>query len=61
MAKRKAHPKRKRGNDKVRVVMREFKEGKLYSSSGEKVTNRDQAIAIALSEQRRQTRRRKQR
>jgi hypothetical protein len=35
---------------KVAKVMREFKEGKLYSSSGELVTKRDQAIAIALSE-----------
>jgi hypothetical protein len=35
---------------KVAKVMREFKEGKLHSSSGELVTKRDQAIAIALSE-----------
>jgi len=33
----------------VRNTMREFKEGKLRSSSGEKVTSRKQAIAIALS------------
>ncbi len=38
--------------DKVRTVMREFKEGKLKSSSGQKVTNPKQAIAIGLSEQR---------
>ena len=38
--------------DKVGVVMREFKEGKLKSSSGQKVTNPKQAIAIGLSEQR---------
>ena len=36
--------------DKVATVMREFSDGKLKSSSGEKVTKRDQAIAIALSE-----------
>ena len=36
--------------DKVRKVMKEFKEGKLKSSSGQKVTERDQAIAIAMSE-----------
>lgn len=36
--------------DKVALVMHEFKEGKLYSSSGRKVTDREQAIAIALSE-----------
>lgn len=35
---------------KVGKVMREFKEGRLYSSSGEKVTDRKQAIAIAMSE-----------
>lgn len=33
----------------VANTMREFKEGKLRSSSGEKVTDRNQAIAIALS------------
>ena len=38
--------------DKVGVVMKEFKEGKLKSSSGQKVTNPKQAIAIGLSEQR---------
>jgi len=40
-------------NDKIRKVMHEFKVGKLYSSSGDKVTDRKQAIAIALSEARR--------
>lgn len=39
--------------DKVEKVMREFKEGKLKSSSGKKVTSRKQAIAIAMSEERR--------
>lgn len=37
---------------KVEKVMHEFKTGKLESSSGDKVTNPKQAIAIALSEQR---------
>lgn len=32
--------------------MHEFKRGKLKSSSGDKVTNRKQAIAIGLSEAR---------
>ncbi len=32
--------------------MKEFKEGKLKSSSGEKVTSRKQAVAIGLSEAR---------
>jgi hypothetical protein len=36
--------------NKVAKVMGEFKDGTLYSSSGDKVTNRKQAIAIALSE-----------
>ena len=37
-------------NSKVRKVMGEYKDGKLKSSSGHKVTNRNQAMAIALSE-----------
>lgn len=35
---------------KVHRVMSEFKHGTLRSGSGEKVTSRDQAIAIAMSE-----------
>jgi len=35
---------------KVRKVMGEFKDGKLQSGSGHKVTNRSQAMAIALKE-----------
>lgn len=35
---------------KVAKVMREFKSGKLKSSSGEAVKNPQQALAIALSE-----------
>jgi len=42
---------------KVKKVMGEFKRKKLKSSSGKKVTNRKQAIAIALSEARRKKRR----
>ena len=38
------------GQKKVETVMREFKAGKLKSSSGQKVTNPKQAIAIGLSE-----------
>ena len=37
--------------DKMSRVMREFKEGKLKSSSGQKVTNPKQAIAIGIAEQ----------
>lgn len=39
-----------RGQEKVAVVMHEFKRGTLHSGSGEKVKNRKQAIAIAMSE-----------
>jgi hypothetical protein len=38
---------------KVKKVMGEFKSGSLKSSSGQKVTNPKQAVAIALSEARR--------
>lgn len=38
---------------KIAKVMREYKKKKLKSSSGQKVTSKDQAIAIALSEARR--------
>jgi len=43
---------RKKGG-KVEKVMKEFGSGKLKSSSGQKVTNPKQAIAIGLSEERR--------
>lgn len=36
--------------ERVRTVMREYSKGKLKSSSGDKVTSREQAIAIAMSE-----------
>lgn len=42
----------KKAQEKIGKVMAEFKEGKLKSSSGEKVTNRAQAIAIGISEAR---------
>lgn len=45
-------PKSSKGKKKVARVMREFKGGKLKSSSGQKVTSRKQGIAIALSEAR---------
>lgn len=35
--------------DKVAKTMREYKAGKLKSSSGDKVTNQKQAVAIAMS------------
>lgn len=35
---------------KVGKVMKEFKEGKLKSSSGKKVTDKKQAVAIGISE-----------
>jgi Family of unknown function (DUF6496) len=38
---------------KVKKVLGEFKSGTLKSSSGQKVTKKKQAVAIALSEARR--------
>ena len=47
----KAKPKTKAGKKaKVEKVLHEFKTGALKSGSGQKVTSRDQAVAIALSE-----------
>lgn len=40
----------KKAQEKIAEVMKEFKEGTLRSSSGDKVTERDQAIAIGISE-----------
>lgn len=43
----------KKAQEKVKEVMEEFKEGTLKSgTSGKKVTNRKQAVAIGLSEAR---------
>ena len=47
---------KKKKRSKVSVVMGEFESGKLKSSSGQKVTNKKQAIAIALSESRKKKR-----
>jgi len=41
-----------KGARKTHKVMKEYKEGKLKSGSGKKVTKRKQAVAIALSEAR---------
>ncbi|HSF30283.1 MAG TPA: DUF6496 domain-containing protein [Candidatus Tectomicrobia bacterium] len=44
-------PKTKAGKQrKIETVMSEYKTGDLRSSSGQKVTNPKQAIAIAMSE-----------
>ncbi len=40
----------KHATGKIHKVMKEFKEGTLKSSSGDKVTDRKQALAISLSE-----------
>ena len=45
--------------EKVKKVMHEFKVHTLKSSSGQSVTNKNQAIAIALSEARRPRRARR--
>jgi len=39
-----------KAQDKIGEVMQEFKEGKLKSSSGDKVKSRKQAVAIGISE-----------
>ncbi len=52
-AKRKPAPKGKAAQAKISKVMGEYKEGELQSSSGAKITNPKQAIAVALSEARR--------
>ena len=45
----------KKAQSKVHKVMEEFKEGKLKSGrSGKKVTGRKQAVAIGISEARRE-------
>lgn len=40
----------KKAQEKIGEVMHEFKEGTLKSSSGDKVTERKQALAIGISE-----------
>ena len=44
----------KKAEKKITKVMREKKKGTLKSGSGKKVTSRKQAIAIALSEARKE-------
>ena len=44
----------KKASDKVEEEMHEFKRGRLKSGSVKKVTSRKQAIAIGLSEARRE-------
>lgn len=44
----------KKAQEKVEKAMHEMKEGELRSSSGDKVTDPKQAIAIGLSEARRE-------
>jgi hypothetical protein len=41
-----------KAQETVHKTMEQFKEGKLKSGSGQKVTDRDQAVAIGLSEAR---------
>ncbi|GAA4445018.1 hypothetical protein GCM10023091_35990 [Ravibacter arvi] len=42
----------KKAQELIRRIMRRKKSGKLYSGSGEKVTDNKQAVAIAISEAR---------
>lgn len=52
---------KKKGKDKIQKTMHEFKAGTLHSGSksGPKVTNRKQAIAIAMSQQRKKGKKKK--
>ena len=43
-----------KASEKVEKTMHEMKEGKLKSGSGKKVTSKKQAVAIGLSEERRE-------
>jgi hypothetical protein len=43
-----------KAGEKVEETMHEMKEGKLKSGSGKKVTSRKQAVAIGLSEARKE-------
>ena len=43
-----------KAGEKVEATMHEMKEGKLKSGSGKKVTSKKQAIAIGLSEARKE-------
>ena len=43
-----------KAQEKVEKVMHEYKAGQLKSGSGQKVTNRKQAVAIGLSEARKE-------
>lgn len=61
MARKRKYPRGPAAQRKIRRVLHEHRLGKLRSSSGQKVTNRKQAIAIALSEARRQGRPRRRR
>ena len=53
--------KRKKRRSKVPIVMKEFKSGTLNSGNkkGPKVTSRKQAVAIALSEERKARKKRR--
>jgi len=42
----------KKAGEKVEKAMHEMKEGKLKTGSGKKVTSKEQAVAIGLSEAR---------
>jgi hypothetical protein len=44
----------KKAGEKVEEAMHEMKEGKLKTGSGKKVTDKDQAVAIGLSQARKE-------
>ena len=50
MKRKKLKKKKLKNPNKVKIVMKEFKEGKLKSGSGQTVSNPKQAIAIGIAE-----------
>ena len=54
-----AYKRATRAEGKAHKVMTEYKRGSLKSSSGQKVTSRKQAVAIAMSESGQSRKRRK--
>jgi hypothetical protein len=63
MTRRKKYPRGPQARNKVRKTMGEFKRGTLHSGSkrGPRVTSRKQAVAIAMSQARREQKRTRRR
>ena len=50
---------KKKGQNKVSKVMEEYASGELKSSSGKRVTDKSQALAIGYSEERRKNKKKR--